>query len=251
MAVFALTDAEILAGPLRLTGRSNEITATAEAAVLDVTNFDSGGWREHIAGLATSMVMARGQLDTSPIETGAATFDAQLFTELGGPQLPLTVAPFKTDGGVAYVVGYRRGTLKMFDAVGEVAPWESEMRGDGLLGRGALIHPANVLRTGNGTGTAIVLGTVAEGQSLLVSIHVVAISGTSPELDITVERDDNAGFSSATTVVNTGAISAPTSSLTVAAGPITPDDRVRCTWTLTGTDPSARFGVAAALTPAP
>lgn len=45
-----------------------------------------------------------------------------------------------------------------------------------------------------------------------------------------------------------GPVSAPTSSLTVVAGPITPDDRYRVTWTLTGTTPTARFAVAVGIT---
>ena len=124
----------------------------------------------------------------------------------------------------------------------------SAMAGDGVLGRGALIHPASTTRTGNGTGNAVVLGTVATGQRLLVAIHVLTVSGTTPALTLTVQRDDGAGFASPTTVVTTGSLSAPTSSLTVVDGPITPDDRYRVIWTLTGTSPVARFAVAVATT---
>jgi hypothetical protein len=159
------------------------------------------------------------------------------------------VSATKADGGVTYVAGFRRGTLMQFGTVGDAIPFSSDMRGDGVVGRGALIHPANVLRTGNGTGTAVVLGTVAAGQSLLASVHVLAVSGTTPALTVTVQRDDGAGFASPTTVATVGPVSAPTSSLTVVAGPVTPDDRYRVIWTLTGTDPSARFAAAVALTP--
>jgi predicted secreted protein len=60
LAVLALTDAEILAGPLRLTGRSNEISVDLEAVALDVTTFDSDGWNEHIAGLRNLSASVKG-----------------------------------------------------------------------------------------------------------------------------------------------------------------------------------------------
>lgn len=250
MAVLALTDAEILAGPLRLTGRSNEVDLNLEAAELDVTNFDSGGWKEVIGGIRLASASTAGFYDPGPVETGALNFDAELFSEIGASQIPLTVCPTKTDGGVAYIGGIKRANLALFGKVGDAAPYASDMWGDGPMARGALIHPANVPRTAGGTGTAAILGTVATGRQLLVAIHVLAVSGTTPALTITVQRDDNGGFSSPTTVTTLGPTAVPASSLVAVAGPITPDDRYRITWTLTGTTPSARFGVAVGITPA-
>lgn len=247
MATLALTDVEILAGPLRLTPRSNEVDLTMEAAELDSTTFDSAGWEEKLLGLRKLMASTAGHYDASPIEAGALNYDSELFTELtGGAQYPLTIGPTKTDGGVVYVAGFKRGSLAIGGQVGDILPISSDMWGDGVAGRGALIHPANVLRTAGGTGNGVQLGTVATGRNLLVAIHVVAVSGTTPALTITVQRDDNAGFTTPTTVTTLGPTAVPTSSLTVVPGPISPDDRYRITWTLTGTTPSARFGVAVA-----
>lgn len=249
MATLALTDVEILAGPLWLTPRTNEVDLTMEAVELDSTTFNSAGWEEKIIGLRKLMASTAGHYDASPIETGALNFDSELFSELtGGAQYPLTIGPTKTDGGVVYVGGFKRGSLTVGGQVGDILPISSDMWGDGVAGRGALIHPANVLRTAGGTGTGVQLGTVPAGRSLLVAIHVVAVSGTTPALTITVQRDDNAGFTTPTTVTTLGPTAVPTSALTVVAGPITPDDRYRITWTLTGTTPSARFAVAVAQT---
>lgn len=250
MAVLAFTDAEILAGPLRLTGRSNEVDLGIDVADLDVTTFDSVGWKERLGGIRSLMASTAGFFDVGPVETGALNFDAELLTEVGGAQIPLTISPTKADGSVAYVAGIKRGTLSVLGDVGDVAPYSSDMWGDGAVARGALIHPANVLRTTTGTGNGVQLGTVATGRQLLVALHVVTVTGTSPQVTLTVQRDDNVGFTTPTTVATLGPVAAPTSSLTAVAGPITPDDRYRLTWTITGTTPSARFAAAVGITPA-
>lgn len=246
MAVLTWQDAEILAGPYRLTGRSNTVELDFEAVQLDVTTFDSEGWMESIGGLMSMSSSVDGFYDADVLETGALTLDQHLFDTLAGAQMPLTIAPTKADGSVAYVAGVKRGSLDMLGQVGDVAPFSSAMFGDSVVGRGNLIHPANTTETAGGTGTGVQLGATASGQFLLVSVHVTALSGTSPSLDITVESDDNAGFTTAATVLNTGAITVPTSTLTLVAGPVT-DDWMRVTWTLGGTTPVARFGVAVAL----
>lgn len=250
MAVLAFTDAEILAGPLRLTGRSNEVDLNLEGNENDVTNFDSNGWKELLGGIRSAASSVAGFFDSGPVETGALNFDEQLLAQVGGAQVPLTIAPTKADGSVAYIVPIKRGALSVLGPVGDVAPFSSDMWGDGAVARGALIHPANVLRTAGGTGTAVQLGTVAAGRSLLVAIHVLAMTGTTPALTITVQRDDNGGFASPTTVTTLGPTAVPASTLVAVAGAITPDDRYRITWTLTGTTPSARFAVAVGITPA-
>lgn len=250
MAVLSLSDAEILAGPLRLTGRSNEVDLTLEAAELDVTTFNSSGWNELLGGIRMARANTAGFYDADVVETGALNFDSELFTELGGTQIPLTVSATKTDGGVAYIGGIKRGSLTQFGEVGEAAPYASEMWGDGVFARGALIHPANVLRTATSTGTAVALGTIATGRSLVAAIHILAVSGTSPQLTVVIQRDDGAGFASPTTVLSVGPVSAPTSQMTVVAGPITPDDRYRVSYTISGTNPSMRFAAAVGITPA-
>lgn len=250
MGVLTWADAEVLAGPFRLTGRSNNVDLELAAAALDVTNFDSGGWRESIGGLSAMSSSVDGFYDASALETGALTLDEQLFGELAGAQLPLTIAPTKADGSLAYVAGAKRGSLRLFGPVGDVASFSSDMWGDGVVGRGNLIHPANTTETAGGTGTGVQLGATASGQSLLAAIHVLAVSGTSPLLNVTIQSDDNGSFTTPVTVATTGVVSAPTSSLLVVAGPVI-DDWFRVTWTLTGTTPVARFAAAVALSPTP
>jgi hypothetical protein len=248
MAALVLTDAEIVAGPLRMGGIANEVSLDLEADALDATVFTSQGWKTMVGGLRNATVEASGFYNVDPIETGAVGPDAQLWSELGGAQVPVTLSPTGLDGSVAYIVPTRRGSISLFGKVGNLAPFGSTMWGDGQVARGTLIHPATVLRTTTGNGVGAILGTVPAGRNLLAAIHVLAITGTTPQLTLTVQRDDNAGFTTPTTVATLGPLSAPSSSLTVVAGPITPDDRYRVIWTLTGTTPSARFAVAVGTT---
>lgn len=249
MAALTLTDAEIAVGALRLTTRSNRLTSTPAAAQLDATTFGSGGWREMIGGLKTHTLEVGGLYDASPVDTGALAFDSDLFANLGGSQVPVTIAPNQAAGSVAYVGGVREGALSLFGPVGDIAPFTARYVGDGVLGRGALLASAASTVTATGTGSAVQLGATASGQSLLAAIHITAITGTTPAVTVTIQRDDNSSFTSATTVASIGPVStvaAATASLTVTAGPIT-DDYYRAVWTITGTNPVVRFLASIAL----
>lgn len=248
MAALALLDATILAGALRMGARSNMVKLDLDSAKLDTTVFTSGGWEESIQGLKKAEIETSGFFDAAPVETGALAPDAQLWSDLGGAQVPVTVSPTGADLSVAYIVPTRRGMISLFGKVGEVAPYASSMWADGATARGVLIHPDNVVRTTSGTGSTSILGTVPTGKSLAVAIHVLMVAGTTPALTLTVQRDDNAGFTTPVTVATLGPTAVPAASLTVVAGPITPDDRYRVTWTLTGTTPTARFAVAVGTT---
>ena len=250
MPLLTWTDAEILAGPFRLTGRSNTIDLELTSTALDMTNFDSDGWTEVLGGLSKMGSSVDGFYDSGLLEAGALRLDEQLFGEVAGAQMPYTIAPSHDDGSVAYVCHAKRGSLTMFGDIGEIAPFESDVWGDGLVGRGNLIHPANTTETATGNGTGRQLGAAVSGQSLLVAYHVLSLDGTSPTIDLTVQSDDNSGFTTPATVLNTGAISTPTGAVTTVGGPIT-DDWYRVIWTITGTTPVVRFAVAVGLTPAP
>ena len=165
MSALAMIDTELVAGPLRLGGVSNETKLEMEAAALDATVFTSGGWRAYAAGLKKATVESSGFMDSAPFETGGLAADAELWTQLGAGQIPVTLAATAADLSVAYIVPTRRGNVQLFGKVGDVAPFASSMWGDGQVARGQLIHPANVVRTTGGTGSTAVLGTIATGRN--------------------------------------------------------------------------------------
>ena len=250
MAVVAFVDAEILTGPARMSTVANEVMLHLSVDALDPTVFASGGWRANAAGLARSMVSIKGFMDTVPFEAGAlATGDAAWNTLLiGGAQQPATIAATSADLAPCYIAPARDLAHMVFGKVGELIPFAAELSGDGKPAKGQMIHPASVVRTAGGTGSTAILGTVPAGKSLLVALHAVSVPATNV-LTLTVQQDDNAGFTSPVTTATLGPVSAPTSLLVIVPGPITPDDRYRLVWTLTGTSLASRFGVAVGVTP--
>jgi hypothetical protein len=249
MAAIALLDAEILVGAIRMGWTSNKVQLEPKHEALDATVYASGGAKAYLAGLRETMCKVEGFYDSTPPETGALATDSEQFSQLGGAQVPVTVTPQGAALGTAYIFGARKTTMGLFGKVGDLHPFDTDLWGDGQIARGSLLHAANITETTSGTSGTAILGTVATGRNLFVSIHAVTLSGTTPSLTVTVQRDDNAPFSSPVTVATLGPISsivssAVSSSLTIVPGPITPDDRYRVTWTLTGTTPVARFGVA-------
>jgi hypothetical protein len=244
MAVLSLLDAETLIGSVRMTSVSNETHLAVKHEALDATTYGSGGAHVYVAGLQDVMTSCAGFYDAAAAEAGALAPDAEQFSQLGGAQVPVTICPTGADLSVAYIVGGRKGAVTLFGQVGRLAPFTAETWGDGKVARGQLIHPANVTRTAGGTGSTSILGVVPTGKSLYVACHAVTVTGTTPALTLTVQRDDNAGFTTPIAVATLGPVSAPASSLTIVPGPITPDDRYRLVWTLTGTTPVARFAVA-------
>lgn len=245
MTAQALIDAELVAGPLRLGGVSNETKLELEADELDATVFTSGGWRAIVAGEKKGMVESAGFMDFTAFESGALIPDAELWSQIsGGGQIPVTVAPSSAALSTAYVLTARRGKIDLFGKVGELAHYGSTLIGDGATGRGALIHPATITRNSSGSQPIYVLGTVPAGRSVLIAIHILTV--TTGTFQVTVNSDDNAGFTSPTGVANLGPVSVPTSVLVAIPGPVT-DDRYLVTWTPSGSA-VGRFVVAIAAT---
>ncbi len=133
-------------------------------------------------------------------------------------------------------------------AVGDLAMGRvSGVSSTGPVVRGKLLHPSNVSRTSSSVGTGRQLGAVVAGKSMYAALHVIAVSGTNPTLDVIVQSDDNAGFTSATsriTFAQTGAVGAAWGAV---AGAVT-DDYWRISYTIGGTDtPTFAFAVTTGL----
>jgi hypothetical protein len=238
----ALLDVEVITGPLRLTCVSNQASISTSVEELDAPVYCSGGWRSVVGGLADFSVDVSGFLDTSPAEAGALTPDAEQFARLGSTAQPLIVAPSQADGSVAYLGASTEGDLSIFGQIGELAPMSASWWGESRLARGRLlVGPTQ--RTAGGTSATQILGTIPAGRNLVAVIAATSVPATNT-LTVTIQRDDNAGFTSPTTVLALGPITAAQASSIVIPGPITPDDRYRVVWTLTGTALASRFAAA-------
>jgi hypothetical protein len=232
VAILTLDDARIWHAEYNLSGLSNRVEHPISFDVNDVTTFTSSGWRERKAGLAGGQVSVTGFYD-------AEAADAGLFADIGS-NVALSVAAGSAVGDTAYVGTALEGGYQPGAAVGDVFGFTGDWMTSDKLARGELLSASTETAGGNSAGNQ--LGALSATQTLVVNLHVVAISGGT--LTVTIESDDNAGFTTATTRATFTAATAATSEQQTVAGAVT-DDYWRAVWTLpTGT---ATFAVAAGI----
>lgn len=250
MAKTVLLNTRIFAGAVDLTGVSNKVELSSEVEEKDVTAFQpedatDAGWKELLGGLASTSIMASGQWeagDASKVDDGTwAALSARR-------RAPWTVCPLSAAvGSLAYFSSILRDSYKLGDAVGEVAPYEAQGSGDGLLLRGTVAHAPGTARTSDGDGTALELGALSAGQSLHAALHVLSVSGTStPSLTVSVESAEDEEFSEPTERVSfaeaTAADVASRAQMVRVSGAVT-DTWWRVSWDVSGTSPSFLFVV--------
>jgi hypothetical protein len=241
VAKFVLTDARLFTGGADLATSTNKIEVSADFDDLDVTNFASQGWKEVIAGLASTSVNADGFW-----EAGDPTkVDDAAWLSLGGIG-PWTVCPSGggAAGSLAYFTNAMNGSYNLGGDVGKVAPWSAKVKGTWPLVRGQIAHPAGTARTATGTGTGVNLGAIPAGKQLYTALHVLSVAGTAtPTITVAVESDTTSGFALPTTRTTFAAATAVGGQILRTAGPIT-DTWFRPKWTISGTAPSFLFVVA-------
>lgn len=240
MGVYYLQDCKLWIAQYDLSARSNKCEIGVSVAELDVTSFASGGWTEDVAG--------RESIDLSHAgfwEGGVGNVDDALFARLGGAGVALTAAP--TDGAdgepafffQAFHTAYRPGG----DA-GEVFSFEAAAAAaSSRLVKGTILHPKTA-RSSSANGTARQLGAVSATQKLYAALHVFAVSGAAPTLDVKVQSDNGVGFGTpADQITFAQATAAGAQFAPPVAGAIT-DDWWRITYAIGGGTPSFTFAVA-------
>lgn len=238
MAKRVLLNSRIFAGGVDLTSNANKIELNGEVEEKDSTNFGSGGWKEVLGSLGSASLGAAGQW-----EAGDSTkVDNGLWSGLGGVDAWSVYEDSASPGSVGYLLKALQPEYKLFDAVGEVAPWEAKAASTWPLVRGVSLHDPGTARTATGTGTSVQHQAVATGKYLYAALHVLSVSGTAPSLTVAVESDDNSGFTSGVTRITFDAATAVGGQIQRLAGPIT-DDFYRVAFTIAGTSPSFLFVV--------
>ena len=200
--------------------------------LLDRTDL-SDTTRKRVGGLKIAAISAAGFFD-------AIEPDATLFADIGNSDSLITVAPATAAGSRAF---FMRSTVSDYQpfggAVGELAGFQLSAGANiGDLIRGTLGN--NAARTSTGNATGYQLGAIAAAQSIFVGTHIIAVSGGSPALQIIIQSDDNAGFSSATDRITFSSANAIGSQFASLAGAIT-DDYWRVRYVVSGTSPSFTF----------
>lgn len=202
------------------------------ADMLDVTTFNDNAKRR-IAGLFDVSVDLQGfyQAGANP-----DLIDKILWDKLALQDEIMTVCPtIGAAGEVAYFTKVIEATYTPGGSVGEVFPFSVEAQGTERLIRGIVAETGT--RTASGNGTARNLGAVAAGKKLYAAMHVLAVSGTTPTLDVTIESDDAETFLTPITRITFSQATAIGAQWKEVAGPIT-DTWFRPVFTIGGTTPS-------------
>lgn len=241
MSKTVLTNVRCFAVGVDLTGNSNKIELSSEVEAKDSTNYASQGWKENLGGLASAEISGEGQW-----EAGDATkVDDASWSQIGG------VGPWSISanngaavGDLAYFTQALRSDYKLFDAVGEVAPWTGTAKSAWPLVRGQFAHPPGTARTATGTGTGLNLGAVALNKRMYASLHVLSVAGTTPSITARVESSVDNTFSAPTTRLTFTAANAVGGQALRTAGTAITDAWWRVAWTISGTTPSFLFAAA-------
>lgn len=243
MSKFVLTNVRLLIGGADLSGDANEVTISAKRESKDVTNFNSAGWHEFIAGLGQADVAAKGFWEAGSLSLP----DDQHWGGLGGV-FGVTVCPQgAADQAVAYLTNVLEGQYTLLGKVGDVAPFDVALASSWPLVRGVIAAPPANAITVTGTGTGNNLGAVSASQQIYADLHVISVAGTTPSATFSVQSATSGAFSSPTTRVTFTAATAIGGQILRAPGPIT-DTWWRAAWTVSGTTPSflaaMSFGIA-------
>lgn len=221
-------------GGYDLSGDLNEMALNYSAELKEVTTYGNTS-RRRIAGLKDTMANLNGywQAGDNPEEVDKIILDG-----FSTARDALTICP---QTGAAGEVGFcfrpLLATYSPAGQVGELFAFSVEAQGRDAAGliRGTVMD--NGARTVTGAGTARQLGAIAEGKKLYAVMHVLAVSGTSPTLDVVIQSDDAEGMASPADRITFDQVSAIGSQWKELAGPIT-DDWWRANFTVGGTNPS-------------
>lgn len=136
-------------------------------------------------------------------------------------------------GELAYFLKSMETEYGLIGQVGEIFAFRLSAEGVSEMVRGTVMN--NSALTATGTGTARQLGAVTADQKVYAAMHVTAVSGTNPTLDMVLQSDDAEGMASATSRITFAQATAITSEWLTADGPIT-DDWWLPSFTVGGTD---------------
>jgi hypothetical protein len=236
MATYVLTDPTAWVHSVAVHDVAHTMQLAVGREAKDKTVFGHSA-RANAVGLFTASLSVSGYADMTD-------FDAALWDLLNdGTTAAISVSPTGVDGETAYALqGLKSSLSPLSGQVGEMAAVSLEAGGRGGVRpvRGTILHPETA-RTTSGTGTGRQLGAVAAGSTVYGALHVVTASAADT-LDVIVQSDDNASFTTPTTRLTFTQATGKTAEWKSAAGAIT-DDYWRVSYTIAGTSPSFTFAV--------
>ena len=235
MTTSVLRDQGLWVAGTRFRPVASALALSYEAELKDDTTLGDTT-RSNLPGLRVITASHEGLYDADP-------YDSDMDALIGAAAFPASFgADGVTEGGVAYFFRAAQSSLERSAEIGELFGYSVALAGakGGPLVRGTLMHDA--AKTVTGTGTARNLGALSSNQKAYAALHVVAASGTTPTLDVTIESDDASGFASPLTRLTFAQVSATGHDWQELASPVT-DTWWRVKWTIGGTSPSFDFAV--------
>ncbi len=185
-----LVDARLFAGGCDLSWQNNEVELTGEADEKEATTFRSNSWYECKGGLKKGSVKAGGFAAFG----AAGTVDFDAWARLGQFDA-WTIGPDEaTAGNLAYLTSLLRAKYATVGKVGELNPWTAEGSSTWPVVRGAFLAGPGTAVTGDGSGTAVQLRAMLEGERLYGALHVVSVAGSVPTIDCIIESDSAETF---------------------------------------------------------
>ena len=231
MGKFILTDVKVLFDGRDLSGELSNVSIEYTAETPDKTAFGDVT-RTRLPGILDVVATHSGWWD---IVSATDDLDADLIAEIGAASSLMTMSDSGgTLGDFAYSFPTQAASLTRGGSHGEIMAFSITVNTDGPLVRGIVMENSSFAATANGTDRQI--GAVSATQSIYSMIHVTAVSGTNPTLDVTVESDATTAFVGAeTTRLTHPQLVAVGSNQQILAGAIT-DDWWRLVMTIGGTD---------------
>jgi len=229
MATQVLQNCKCWLDKYELHGSLNAMALEYSAEMLDDTTFGHDT-KSNKGGLKTVKAQHEGLWDSD-------TLDPALFGLIGTADKPMTISPVA--GAVGDIAYFFLSNLATYNpasgSVGEIVGFSVAADSTGNLIRGEILLNSAAL-TASGNGTARELGAVSATQSLYASLHVMSASAADT-LDVVVQSDVDANFSTPTTQITFTQATAATSEWKTAAGAIA-DTFYRISYTIAGTSPS-------------
>lgn len=237
MPFVTFTDGRIYIGGHDLSGQTNDGSLLLEAREIEVSSIKDA-WEVNTLG------RKRGELNAKGFWNAGAGTAGDVETKLGTGGLPVSLFPDGSEGSVGYSMLGMPTKFTVGGGGGDVIPFSVVAKGNVQRAvRGTVLKDDTAAVTADGNGTGYQLGAVSSTQRVYCALHVLAVSGTNPTLDVTVVSDNASNFATPTTRLTMTQMTAIGADWQSAAGAIT-DDYWRLAFDIGGTD-SPSFTVAA------
>lgn len=225
---YMLSNCKIYYGSYDLSGDHNGLNMSPEAVELDTTGFGATA-RDYVSGLT------KVNWDLAGLWQGGDTgVDKIHFDQLGAARVPVTVGPLTGAAGeVSYLFRASNCKYAPGGGIGDIFKFSVTGSGTGPLVRATVME--NGSKASTATGTARQVGAATAAQTIYAIMHVIAVSGTSPTLDMVIQSDDAEAFLDPTARITFTQATAITSEWKTLAGAVA-DTWWRCSWTVGGTN---------------